>query len=68
MTWRRLLDVLLRRPHPPTDERSVKAARLARQRDELVRVMDRVDRIVPPSRTDRLRREAMLAEQRFRGG
>jgi hypothetical protein len=51
---------------PPQDERSIKAERLDDLTDQTKRVVDRVDRLVPPTRTERIRREAILAEQRFR--
>lgn len=65
MKWRRLLDVLLRRPAPPDDERSIKAERLDELTDETIRTLDRVDQAVP-HRYARIRREAMMAEERFR--
>ena len=67
MKWlRKLRDRLMGYLAPPRDERSIKAERLHELTEETARTLDRVDRIVPPTRTARIRREAMLAEQRFR--
>ena len=48
MNLGRLLDVMLRRPSPPYDERSIKTAQTEELRVEVATVLDRVDRIVPP--------------------
>ena len=41
--------MLMRRPSPPNDERSIKAIQTEQLRAELGPVLDQVDRIVPPS-------------------
>ena len=49
MNFRRLVDMLMQRPTPPYDERSIKTAQTERLRMEVGAALDRVDRIVPPS-------------------
>jgi hypothetical protein len=44
----RLLDVVLHRPSPPYDERSISDAQTEALREEIGTALDRVDRIVPP--------------------
>jgi hypothetical protein len=68
VTWlQRLRELVLGHREPPHDERSIKAERLDELTSETRRTMARVDKLVPPNaRTARIRREAMLAEQRFR--
>lgn len=58
---RRALDVVLRRPPPPHDERSMKADELASLTDEVRDVVSHVDRIVPQSPLLRGQLERRLA-------
>jgi hypothetical protein len=48
MNLGRLLDMMLRRPSPPNDERSITDAQTEELRAEVGAALDRVDRIVPP--------------------
>jgi hypothetical protein len=68
VTWlQRLRELVLGHREPPSDERSIRGERLDELTHETRRTMERVDKLVPPNaRTARIRREAMLAEQRFR--
>lgn len=53
-------------PAPPRDERSIKAERIDELADATERALDRVDRLIPPTRVQRIRRDAMLAEAKFK--
>ena len=58
---RRLIDVVMRRPSPPHDERSVKADELAQLTENVRDVASHVDRIVPSGSPLRGQLERRLA-------